>query len=91
MQNNEHIKGISLAVTCIKIHTQTALYKEYKILFRTNEIWDKNNQCNEEIAKLIKTAIQQNYNVHNKIYCIQIEVSVPEEKTSSTTAITLLL
>jgi uncharacterized protein YggL (DUF469 family) len=67
-------------------HTQTALYKEYKLLFRTNEIRDKNNQCNEEIAKLIKTVIQQNYTVHNQTNCIQTEVSVPVEKTTSATA-----
>jgi UDP-N-acetylglucosamine:LPS N-acetylglucosamine transferase len=92
MQNNEHLKWISLAVTCItQIYTQTALYKLYTILFRTNKIWGKNNQYNEEIAKFIKTAIQQNYTVHNRTHCIQTEVSVPGEKATSATAITLRL
>jgi len=61
------------------------------ILFRTNKIWGKNNQYNEEIAKRIKTAIQQNYTVHNKTHCIQTEVSVPGEKATSATAFTLRL
>jgi len=45
----------------------------------------------KKVAKLIKTTIQQNYTVHNKTHCIQTEVSVPGEKTTSATAVTLPL